>query len=121
MDDALLGVLHIEVPYSVNTGAGAERPYEGCTAFDSFVVPIASRRHQVVRRAEGQFRVAHPSPGLLQAIESLRARDLVQQMAVYVDQGLTAWKVGDAMLIPEFLKESECCHADACYWMTAPD
>lgn len=61
---------------------------------------------------EGEFRAAHLSVGLLQPRKSLRAGQIVDEMAVNMDQGLSAIQFVDNMIVPNFLKE--CASSQRC-------
>ena len=63
------------------------------------------RRHVVIDRREGPIRSPDGSSRLPQTVERLRRGHLVNEVAVDVQECPAAGKVGDDVLVPDFIEE----------------
>ena len=69
------------------------------------VHPVGGRRHVVVDDGEGALGLADLAVGQAQALEGLRAGDLVNEMAVDIEEAGAVLLLGDEMLVPDLVVE----------------
>jgi hypothetical protein len=74
MNDALLGIMDVEVPDAVGTGDDAEGLDQHLPAVDGVVSTAALGRDQVIGGCVGQLGVAHRPSSHAQAFEGLGTR-----------------------------------------------
>jgi hypothetical protein len=70
----------------------------------------ALRRRVVVGRGDDRARAPDLPPGQAQALEGLRARHLVHQVAIDVEHGRAVVLGVDGVLVPELVVEGACGH-----------
>ena len=109
VDDPLLGRGRVDVVDAEFGGVGAQRvELRGALRIGDrqqpAVRPQPRRRRQiVVRHRQRQFRPAHPATRGAQPLERLRARHLVDQVAVDVDQAGAVVAPLDDVGVPDLL------------------
>ena len=75
------------------------------------LLPPVGGRHVVVDDAQRLVRRAHLAAGEAQSLESLRARHLVHEMAVDIDEAGAVRRFVDEMVVPDFIVErARLCH-----------
>ena len=101
MDDALTGLVDIEHRDPAGRGFDPQGRQQFLPDLDG-AGPPARRRNGVVRRRECQFRVMDRKIAALQIKQAARPAEVVQQMAVDMEEiGIIAHS-GDDMLVPDF-------------------
>ncbi len=65
----------------------------------------AGRRHIVIHRCKVAIRTAQLAPRHAQAVKGLWAGDFVHQVQIDVNEGGLAFRLGDHVLFPNFVKE----------------
>ena len=63
------------------------------------------RRDVVIRHRQRRVRTAHGAAGVAQAFEGLRAGDLMDQMAVNVEEARAFLLNVDQMVLPDFVEQ----------------
>ncbi len=108
MDDALADIAHREIFDAEFARVGFER----CDLLRGFRIGDAARAigggHIVIGDRKGQIGTAHFAARRPQAFEGLRARHLVDEMAVDIKHARFARRFMDQMRIPDFVVECFC-------------
>ena len=104
MDDALSGLAEIEEANAILAAEAAEILEE----------PLTHRRGAgatgragdgVVGGGEGEARTPHTIPLLADVGDGTAAAEIVQQVAVNMEEGVAAAQIGDDMLVPDLVEE----------------
>ena len=101
MDDALAGLVDIEHLDAAGRGFDPQRRQQLLPDLDGAGAAMRGR-NRVVRRREGQFGIMNRKVAALEVEQAARAAEIVQQMAIDMEQiGIVA-DMGDDMLVPDF-------------------
>ena len=104
--NALLGIVDIEKPDAVAAAAFAHRLEKGRTRRIGGVVAAGPGGDGVVLHREGEIRTAHPPLLLLQLLEGVRRVQLVQHVAVDIDEVAAVGAPCDQVGIPDLVEQS---------------
>ena len=58
----------------------------------------------------GQFRISGMTARRFKGIEGVNRGDIVQQVPVHMDHVASVFEVTHHMAVPDFVKQSACCH-----------
>ena len=103
--DALLGIAEVEHLDAVLFAALAHGAQEGGARRVGLVGAAGLGRDGVVLHREGEVRPRHLAALLLQRLEGVRRVQLMQHVAVDVDQVAAVHAAGDEMGVPDFIEQ----------------
>ena len=104
--NALLGIVDIEQPDAVVAAAFAHRLDKGGARRVGVVVASGPGRYRMILHREGQVGPVHFSLLLLQLREGMMGVQLVQHVAIDIEQIAAIGALADAMEIPDFVEQS---------------
>ncbi len=116
MDDTLAGLADIEQPHAM-LFAEVAQILEQPSAHDAGVGAAGRGGDGVVGRREGEARIAQPVAFLRDIQDRASAAQIVQQMAVDMEQGVVVAEIGDDVLVPDLVEERLAGHSP----ITAPN
>ena len=120
VDDALVGVLDVEELDAEVAAVAAEGLdlFRGDLVGDVEAVIDAGGRHVVVDRGDGAIGPTDLAIGEAEALEGLRAGDLVDEVEVDVEDGGLIGGFGDEVLLPDFFKHRAGCGGGCAHGVT---
>ena len=101
MDDALAGLVDIEQLDAARRGLDPQRRQQFLADLAG-ARPSVRGRDRMVRGRKGQFRIVNFQIAALEIEQAARAAEIVQQMAIDVEQVGIVAETGDDMLVPDF-------------------
>ncbi len=111
--DALIGIADVEIAEAVLGRRRAQRADHLGAARHGFVAAAGFRRHDMVGRGESEFAMTHAAPLFAHRRESLRARHVVDQMAVDMDEQPPAVQAAHDVRVAELGEERARAHSAA--------
>ena len=105
MDDALAAVVLVEIIDAEILGIGGERLDLDAAFLILDALRAIGGRHIMIDDSERLLRRAHLAPGESQPFECLRARHLVDEMAVDIDEAGAVVLAIDHMVVEDFVVE----------------
>ena len=103
--DALPGVVDIEKLNAVGARVGAQRAYQFRAARHGRIAAAGLGRDEMVLCGEGELRIAYGTPGAAQPVESLRTGEIVDQVAIDMQQCTAVAQIGDHMVAPDLFEQ----------------